>query len=504
MLGPNHNFASLIKSRTAARRHSPCLIVPDGSTLTYGEVSDLAALIASALVHAGARPGARVMVQVDKSPWAVALYLACLHSGAVHVPLNPAFTLDEVGYYMNDSEPAVIVTSSERAAAARNLDPTVPILTLDADGSGTLIDAAHSVSPMPIEYRDEHDLAALVYTSGTTGRPKGSMVTHGNIRHNAEALYTTWNFSPADSLLHVLPIFHVHGLFVALHCAMLGGVPVHFLPKFDIDTVISLIPQSTVMMGVPTHYNRLMTDPRFDSELCAGMRLFTCGSAPLPAAAFSAFHQQTGHKLCERYGMSEAGIITSNPYAGDRIAGTVGYPLTGYSVRTVDHQGSEAPVGSNGMVEIKGPHLCSGYWRNGDATRSAWSHDGWFTTGDIGRIDLDGRLNLEGRADDMIISGGENIHPLEIETAIDQITGVAESAVIGVPHPDLGEAVVAVAVLDQQIGCDDVSLGLSEDLARYKHPKSFEVVAELPRNAMGKVLKSELRARFQGLFAPSD
>jgi len=504
MRGPNDNFASVLRLRTAARFEAPCLIVPGGPTISYGALYDLAARMGSALTEAGVEPGSRVVVQVDKSPWAVALYLACLHTGAVHVPLNPGFTLAEVGYYIEDSDPTVVVTTSERAEATQQLGSSVVVLTLDAGGAGTLTDRSDALPPMPVAIRDEHDLAALVYTSGTTGRPKGSMVTHANIRHNAEALYTAWDCSPDDALLHILPIFHVHGLFVALHCAMLGGVPIHFLPKFDLDTVISLIPESTVMMGVPTHYNRLMADTRFDSQLCGNIRLFTCGSAPLPAAAFEAFEQRTGHKLCERYGMSEAGIITSNPYNDARIAGTVGYPLKGYQIRTVDKFGHKAAADSDGMVQIKGPHLFSGYWRNNAATRDAHNRNGWFTTGDIGRIAADGRLTLEGRAGDMIISGGENIHPLEIETLIDRIDGVVESAVIGVPHPDLGEAVVAVAVLERELGCDEIAAVLRKNLASYKHPKSFEVIDELPRNAMGKVLKSELRSHFSRLFVSTD
>jgi len=476
-------------------------MVPGGPTLTYGELYDTAARMASALTEAGVKPGSRVMVRVDKSPWAVALYLACLQSGAVHVPLNPAFTLAEIGYYIEDSDPSVVITAAEWADDIKKLDRSIPVLTLDIDGSGTLTENAALLNRMLAVYRDEHDLAALIYTSGTTGRPKGSMVTHANIRHNAEALYTTWDCSPDDVLLHILPIFHVHGLFVALHCAMLGGVPIHFLPKFDLDTVISLIPESTIMMGVPTHYSRLMADGRFDSALCSQMRLFTSGSAPLPASAFEEFKQRTGHQLCERYGMSEAGIITSNPYEGARIAGTVGYPLDSYQIRTTNTAGNASAFDTNGMVEIKGPHLFAGYWRNLEATRAARRNDGWFITGDIGRLSTDGRLTLEGRAGDMIISGGENIHPLEIETAINQIRGVVESAVIGVPHPDLGEAVVAVAVLDREIGCEDVSSQLDRTIASYKHPKSFEVVKELPRNVMGKVLKSELRTRFDGLFS---
>jgi len=502
--GLNGNFLAALQLRTADRRHSVSLAVPGGPTLTYGDLYDLAEHMAAALAAAGAKPGDRVLVLVDKSASAVALYLACLGAGAVHVPLNPAFTLAEVGYFTGDCEPAVIVTTSDRADAVGGFAASTTVLTLDADGSGTLTEAAESLAPLAVVDRDGHDLAALVYTSGTTGRPKGSMVSHAGLRHNAEALCRTWGFSSDDVLLHSLPIFHVHGLFVALHCAMLGGMPIHLLPRFDVGSVIDLIPRSTVMMGVPTHYFRLMADPRFNAELCEGMRLFTSGSAPLPAATFEAFEERTGHRLCERYGMSEAGIITSNPYDGARVAGTVGFPLTDYELRITDQSGCPTSPDVNGMVEIRGPDLCSGYWKNPAATSESRRDDGWFITGDVGRLDTDGRLTLEGRAGDMIISGGENLHPIEIEAVLDRIDCIVESAVVGVPHPDFGEVAVAVVVtLDgTELDHRKVRSSLDRHLAPFKHPKVIEVVAELPRNAMGKVRKNELRDRFGGLFAP--
>ncbi len=503
MQGLNGNFAAALQLRTAARRHSVSLTVPDGPTLTYGDLYDLAGRMAAALVDAGARPGDRVLVLVDKSASAIALYLACLGAGTVHVPLNPTLTLAEVEHFISDSEPAVIITTSDRADAIGGSARSTTVMTLDADGSGTLTKVAESLAPLAIIDRDEYDLAALVYTSGTTGTPKGAMVTHANLRHNAEALYSAWDCSPDDVLLHSLPIFHVHGLFVALHCAMLGGMPIHLLPRFDTDAVISVIPHSTVMMGVPTHYSRLMADRRFDADLCAGMRLFTSGSAPLPPASFEAFAARTGQRLCERYGMSEAGIITSNPYNGERIAGTVGYPLAGCKVRITDDTGVPVDADTTGMVEVVGPHLFSGYWRNPAATQTSHRRNGWFITGDVGRLSADGRLTLEGRAGDTIISGGENLYPTEIEAVLDQVDCVVESAVVGVPHPDFGEAAVAVVVTPDGTALDhrEVRRSLHRHLAPFKHPKAIKVVAELPRNAMGKVRKNELRERFGDLFS---
>ncbi len=497
------NFAADLHDRAGHREDHLCLDVPGGTALTYSEIDQWAARMATVLDESGAHPGDRVLVQVDKSAAAVALYLACLRAGVVHVPLNPTFTLGELQHFVVDAEPSVVVTSSARSEAAGMMAPEAQVLTLDADEGGTLTELALGCIPSPIRSRDDGDLAALVYTSGTTGKPKGAMVTHANLRHNAEALRRSWGFNPNDVLLHSLPIFHVHGLFVALHCAMLSGIPIHLLPRFDVDTVISLIPRSTVMMGVPTHYSRLMADPRFNAELCADIRLFTSGSAPLPAASFEAFANRTGHRLCERYGMSEAGIITSNPITEGQIAGTVGYPLPGYRVRVVDDSGNPSPNDTNGMVEITGLHLFAGYWRNSRATAESHRAGGWFSTGDIGRLSERGRLTLEGRAHDMIISGGENIHPGEIEAVLVRADCIAESAVVGVPHPDLGEAVVAVVVLDASattIDRAEVDMCLDESLARFKHPKTFEVMEQLPRNAMGKIQKNELRLGLGRLF----
>ncbi|MEM1335542.1 MAG: AMP-binding protein [Actinomycetota bacterium] len=345
--------------------------------------------------------------------------------------------------------------------------------------------------------RDDDDLAAILYTSGTTGRPKGAALTQAGLRANARALHDTWRFGPDDHLVHGLPIFHVHGLFVALHCALLSAIPVTFLRRFDVDTVLDAFDVGTVFMGVPTHYARLCASPRLTAERCSTMRLFTCGSAPLTEAAFAEFTERTGHRICERYGMSETGITTSNPYDGDRVAGTVGYALPGVEARIVDDAGEPVPTGELGVVAVRSVQVMREYWRRPDATAEAHTTDGWFITGDVGSMAADGRITLQGRASDMIISGGENIYPKEIEIVLDEIDGVVESAVIGVPDPDFGERVVAVLVCDgPPLGEADLRPTLDERLARFKHPRRIEVVDALPRNAMGKVQKRALRQRY--------
>ncbi len=445
--------------------------------------------MAAVLAERGVSPGDRVVVRVEKSRDAVALYLACLHAGSVHVPLNPAFTPDELAYFVDDAEPTLVVVDDEQLA-----DATAPGIKM---GLGELARAAEAVDrPFEVVPRTGHDLAALLYTSGTTGRPKGAALTHENLRHNARAVHRVWHFDADDRLLHSLPIFHVHGLFVALHCAMLSAIPVTFLPRFDIDAVIDALPAATVFMGVPTHYSRLLADPRFDRTRTARMRLFTSGSAPLPDAVFAAFTERTGQRICERYGMSETGIITSNPYDGERIAGTVGFALPGTKIRVAADDGRPLPTGATGTVEVAGPHLFDGYWQRPRATTDAHRDDGWFITGDVGSVDDEGRLTLQGRAGDMIISGGENIYPKELELVLDAVPGIVESAVVGLPHPDLGEGVTAVLVVDDQYRPMTVARALGESLARFKHPKSQIVVDRLPRNAMGKIQKQQLRDRF--------
>ena len=490
MAAGNRNVALEFVDAARDRLDHAFLIEPD-RTRTYGDVFDRARAMAAVLIDAGAEPGDRVLVQVEKSPDAVALYLACLWAGTAHVPLNPAFTADERAYFVQDAEPAVVVVDP-------GTDGDAGWLTLGTEGDGTLAERADAARPLgePVDRADD-DLAAILYTSGTTGRPKGAALTHDGLRRNARALHGAWHFSPTDHLIHALPLFHVHGLFVALHCALLSAIPVTFLRRFDVDAVIDGLEPGTVFMGVPTHYARLCGSPRLTPSACSTMRLFTCGSAPLTEPAFADFTEKSGHVICERYGMSETGITTSNPYDGERIAGTVGYPLPGVEARIVDDHGAELPRGSLGVLAIRSGQVMREYWRRPDATAAAHTPDGWFITGDVASMADDGRITLQGRASDMIISGGENIYPKEIELVLDDIDGVVESAVIGVPDADFGERVVAVLVCEGT-PLDDADLRphLDGTLARFKHPRRIEVVDALPRNAMGKVQKGVLRDRY--------
>ena len=458
------------------------LRVPDGPTVTYGDIDERSARAAGWLRSQGVSTGDRVVVQIPKSVDAVALYLGVLRLGAVYVPLNTAYTPAEVDWFVADAEPAAVV--QDAGSLTDGLDSSPPVDELVACGAD--------------------DLAALVYTSGTTGRPKGAMLTHGNLASNALTLTQAWAFQSSDVLLHALPIFHVHGLMVALHTAMLSTCEVIFLERFDAGKALANLPDATVMMGVPTHYSRLMTLEGFDAVACSRIRLLVSGSAPMTAELHRAVARRTGCSVLERYGMSEALMITSNPYDGDRVAGTVGFALPGVDVRVCGNDGAEL-MRRPGMVQVRGPNVGPGYWRRADATSESRTTDGWFITGDVGRLDGDGRLTLEGRATDMIISGGLNVYPVEIEQVLDAHPAVAESAVVGLSHPDLGEAVVAFVVPGP--GTDGAAGGLDSelvdtltDVARFKHPKRYVFVESLPRNAMGKVLKSELRARFADLL----
>lgn len=487
----DRNFAADLLAAAGDRPEAPFLTDDDGRTQTYGEFFDRVRGFAAVLAEAGATPGDRVVVQVEKSPEAVALYVACLWAGTAHVPLNPSFTADERAYFVDDATPAVVVVDPASAT-----DPAW--LTLAADGTGTLIDRAARLEPMadPAERADD-DLAAILYTSGTTGRPKGAALTHEGLRANARSLHGAWHFTADDRLVHALPIFHVHGLFVALHCAMLSAIPVRFLRRFDPDAVIDALATGTVFMGVPTHYGRLCNTDRLTPATCAAMRLFTCGSAPLTEAAFDDFTARTGHRICERYGMSETGITVSNPYDGERVAGSIGYALPGVEARIVDDAGVAIGPDTVGVVAIRSRQVMREYWGRPEATAAAYTADGWFVTGDVGSMAADGRITLQGRASDMIISGGENVYPKEIELVLDEIDGVVESAVIGVPDADFGERVLAVLVCaGPPVSEDTIRPSLDAALARFKHPRRYEYVAELPRNAMGKVQKGELRARY--------
>jgi malonyl-CoA/methylmalonyl-CoA synthetase len=461
----------------------------------------------SLLQQSGVQKGDRVVVQVEKSIEAVLLYLACLRAGAIYIPLNTAYTPKELGYFLQDATPQLFVCAPDKKEA---LTPVVRaagvpvVLSLGATGEGELMEAATAAAPSEqiVEVRAD-DLAAILYTSGTTGLSKGAMLSHANLASNAQVLHDYWHWQHEDVLLHALPIFHVHGLFVALHCALLGGSRLIFLPRFDAEQMIARLPEATVMMGVPTFYTRLLERADFGRELCTRMRLFISGSAPLLADTHREFEARTGHRILERYGMTEAGMITSNPYDGERVAGTVGYALPGVSARVADEQGRELPRGEAGVLEITGPNVFQGYWQMPEKSTEEFRADGWFITGDIAVMADDGRVTIVGRAKDLIISGGFNVYPKEIESQIDELPGVRESAVIGLPHPDFGEGVTAVVVPDGsgELTEQSVVAALSEQLARFKQPKRVFIVDELPRNTMGKVQKNILRDTYKDTFA---
>lgn len=504
----DQNLFTIFSRARPAAGDAPLLVTASGETASYADMEAHSARLARVLTQAGVRPGDRVSVQVRKSPAALWLYLACLRGGCVFHPLNDDYQRDEVAFLVRDAEPALVVCDPEREALFAKLLPAgCRLLTLAADGSGSLPERARAMTPeFGTVPRQADDLAVLLYTSGTTGRPKGAMITHGNLAANAAALVAAWGFSASDRLLHALPLYHAHGLFVGVGCTLLGGASLLFLPKFDAAEVLRHLPGCTVMMGVPTHYARLLRQPGLDREACRGMRLFISGSAPLPPELLAAFRERTGHTLLERYGMTETGMNTSNPLQGERRAGSVGRPLPGVTVRVVGPDGRPVPPGAVGDIELHGPNVFPGYWRQPQKTAEAFTADGFFRSGDVGSLDADGYLNLVGRSKDLIISGGLNVYPREVEILIEELPGVAESAVIGVPHPDFGEAVVALVVLEPGASATEAGIiaALKERLAGYKVPKRVFVLAELPRNAMGKIEKSVLRGRFAHTFTATD
>ena len=477
---------------------------PEGRYYTFDDLRAGSAKIANWLTGLGIPRGSRVGVQVEKSVEAVMLYLGALRAGMVFLPLNTAYRESEIGYFLKDAEPAVVVCSPGNLAwvepIARECGCAV-VKTLGESADGTLIDAARSCSARFKTVTSKPDeLAAILYTSGTTGRSKGAMLSHRNLASNAITLKRYWQWQKGDVLLHALPIFHVHGLFVALHAALLNGSKTLWLPKFDADQIIRLLPRATVMMGVPTFYVRLAADDRLNRRLVSKMRLFISGSAPLLTETFAAFHARTGHVLLERYGMSETIMLTSNPVDGERRAGTVGFPLPGVSVRIVGDDGRviakrKSGASAIGGVQVRGPNVFSGYWRMPEKTREEFTADGWFKTGDMGKWDAQGYLHLVGRNKDLIITGGYNVYPKEIEMLIDDMPGVEESAVVGVAHPDFGEAVTAAVVARPGVTLDPQAMiaDIKSKIANYKVPKKIVVVESLPRNAMGKVQKNLLR-----------
>ncbi len=504
-MSSNSNLYAVLKSRFPAPTADAFELI-SGERVSYGTISEKVARFAGALARAGVGRGDRVTVQVEKSLGNVALYLACLQVGAVYNPLNSAYTAAELAYFIRDAEPRLVVCAPEKREELASITAAagdVRLETMDADGAGSLAAMADAGPPMEdIAALSGEDLAALLYTSGTTGRAKGAMITHGNLSSNIAALHEAWAFVPGDVLLHALPVYHVHGLFVALGTALYNGSKILWLPKFDIKAVLEMLPKATVMMGVPTFYTRLLEAPGFGADMVRHMRLFVSGSAPLLAETHRQFHERTGHAILERYGMTETGMITSNPYHGERIAGTVGYPLPGISLRTAKQDGSACAIGEPGVIEVKGPNVFKGYWRMPEKTAEEFRADGYFITGDIGVIAPDGRVSIVGRAKDLIITGGFNVYPKEIEVEIDALEGVVESAVVGVPHPDFGEGVIAVvAAPPGKITERDVIASLEPKLAKFKLPKRVFFVDDLPRNAMGKVQKADLRAQYANSFS---
>jgi malonyl-CoA/methylmalonyl-CoA synthetase len=502
----NENLYNRLRERFPRDLSQTFLETEAGVSYSYQDLDRQTAIYAAFLTEKGLTKGDRVVAQVEKSPQALLLCLACIRAGLIFVPLNPAYRKSELRYLLADAEPGAVICRpealAEMTALTRELEDQIPhprIATLDERGQGTLTELCDETPPefdaVPC---DGSDVAALMYTSGTTGRPKGAMITHGNLAANITALHSVWRWRPTDVLLHSLPLYHFHGLFIACLTALFGGTKIFFLPRFDADAVIAQLPQATVFMGVPTYYTRLLDHPRFSRDVCRNMRLFISGSAPLLAQTHRAFEERAGFPILERYGMTEAGVITSNPVDSERVAGMVGTPLPGVSLRIADEAGRILSPGEVGEVEIRGDNVFAGYWRKPEETAALFTADGFFQTGDLGRWEPNGYLTIVGRSKDLVITGGLNVYPKEIEMALDQLGGVAESAVIGVPHPDFGEAVVAVVVCkegDSRLTEEGLLVQLKEVLANYKVPKRIFFADTLPRNTMGKVQKNVLRSR---------
>ncbi|WP_119301359.1 malonate--CoA ligase [Dongia deserti] len=503
----NHLFDQFRKQMPGASARF--LELPDGAIVTYGDMLARSAHLANALAARGVRPGDRVAVQVEKCPGALMLYLACVRAGAIFLPLNTAYTLAELDYFFSDAEPQLVICDPGREGEISRIANKVgaAVDTLAGGGEGSLNEIANLSDPTFTDIdRGPDDLAAILYTSGTTGRSKGAMLSHENLASNARVLTDVWRFTAADVLLHALPIFHTHGLFVATNVTLVTGSAMLFLPRFDADEMLRLMPRATCMMGVPTFYARLLQHPRLTREATAHMRLFVSGSAPLLADVHQQWRERTGHAILERYGMTETNMNTSNPYEGDRVAGTVGFPLPGTALRiTQPETGDPLPQGEIGVIEVKGPNVFQGYWRMPEKTKAEFRSDGFFITGDLGKIDARGYVHIVGRGKDLVISGGYNVYPKEVENEIDAIPGVVESAVIGVPHPDFGEGVVAVVVKrpGSALSEADILRSLTDRLAKFKQPKRVFFVDDLPRNTMGKVQKNRLRETYGAIFGQS-
>ena len=505
----NDNLFAALRAAFPSDLDAAAVETDDGSVYSWRDLERATAMLANLLDSLKLPAGARIAVQVEKSVEAMLLYLATLRAGYVFLPLNTAYQSAEIEYFIGDAEPAVVVCSSRNFGWISKIAfqaGTGHVFTLNDDRTGSLLErAAHQRDLHTVAQRGSDDLAAILYTSGTTGRSKGAMLSHGNLLSNARVLKDAWGWKPGDVLIHALPIFHVHGLFVALHGALINGSRMIWMSKFEPKRVLAKMPEATVFMGVPTLYVRLLAEPGLNREAVRNMRLFVAGSAPLLIETFTDWQQRTGHTILERYGMSETVMLTSNPCdagQGERRGGTVGFPLPGVQLRVSGDGGQELETDQIGGIEVKGPNVFQGYWRMPDKTREEFTADGWFKTGDVGKVDARGYVHIVGRSKDLIISGGYNVYPAEIEGYINEMPGVAESALVGVPHPDFGE--VGVAVVTAKAGAavdgDAIVASLKSKLANFKVPKRCFVVAELPRNAMGKVQKNLLRDQHKSLF----
>ncbi len=502
----NHNLYAHFEEQFKPDPGKVFITKGSGEQYTFTRVDELSAQFANKLVALGAKAGDRISTQIEKTPEALCLYYACLRAGLVYHPLNTAYHQNELSYFFENAKPFAIICDEknqpliEKAVDTKN---SAHILTLNANGKGSLPEDSDNYSArFATHSRSENDLAALLYSSGTTGVPKGIRLSHGNLLSAAESLTDAWGFKADDILLHCLPIFHVHGLFIALGCVMLSGASICWLDNFSTQDVIKHLPASTVMMGVPTYYTRLLDDDNFTQKATANIRLFVSGSAPLKEDTFADFEKRTGHRILERYGMTETHVNTSNPLNGDRKPGTVGLPLSDVKLRIVNDKGALVAEGEIGNIQVKGPNVFKAYWRLPEKSDEAFTDNGFFDTGDKGQIDEDGYISIVGRSKDLIISGGLNIYPKEVEIVIDQLQGVKESAVIGVPHKDFGEAVVAIIAESQKDALNETHIQsqLKSVLANFKVPKAIVFLPELPRNTMGKVQKNVLREQYQGLL----
>ena len=510
----NHNLFAALRAAFPSDLNATAVETDDGLCYSWRDLDRASAMMANLLTSLKLPRGARVAVQVEKSVEAMMLYLATLRAGLVFLPLNTAYQSAEIEYFVGNAEPSVVVCSGPNFGWVSKIAfkaGTAHVFTLNDDRTGTLLErAAHCPDQHTVVHNQADDLAAILYTSGTTGRSKGAMLSHHNLLSNAQTLKTYWGWKKGDVLIHALPIFHVHGLFVAIHGALLNGSKMFWMSKFDPKLVIAKMPEATVFMGVPTLYVRMLAEPTLTREAAKHMRLFIAGSAPLLIETFNEWIDRTGQTILERYGMSETVMLTSNPYSADarygqqaeRRGGTVGFPLPGVGLRVLDDAGQTVPVGEIGGIQVKGPNVFKGYWRMPEKTKEEFTADGFFKTGDVGKVDARGYVTIVGRSKDLIISGGYNVYPAEIEGYINDMPGVAESAVVGVPHPDFGEVGVAVVIAKPgaSLDADKIIAGLKSQLANFKIPKRCFIVAELPRNTMSKVQKNLLRDQYKGLF----